>query len=460
MLLIVFQQGDEHLTVEGIVPLAAVVVEEEILLVGLLLRTEQRHGVVHTHGTGGELVGTTERLAPIHEGTHPLETLVVELLQLVEVEFPLEESRLVLPFAQRLLEVALLLDDTDGIDTFVHADRVFPVVAALGIFRVVLDAHSLIGTHVAEHDFLFHATHLGTRLILGVTHLADAIARQIAVGGARIADGHREVAVFISLHRHRSPVLGAVRHIVLAVGSRTVGLRVGIDAEHREVAGLTGPHPVVGLAAELTHRLGNGEYQSQVGEVAIGGGIELVALVERLDFEAQRRVFGLHPFRHGILQRVEQLGTLVARLVLITQLHHLVGNVVLVDHEAHEHVFVRQLLLVGLGIEAVQHVVVLHGGVAADGLEAAMVVGEYQSVGRYHHTRAVAREVDNGVLDGMVAIVEVVVSHLKTFLLHALIDSWRQVVECPHAFVGTRGQERKKVQQDECDTFGRCFSHR
>ena len=96
-----------------------------------------------------------------------------------------------------------------------------------------------------------------------------------------------------------------IGHVVFGIVCRTVCLRVGIDTEDGEVAGLARPHPVVGLTAKLTHRLGNGEDQTHVAEVLIGGGIILVALVERVDVDMQRGVDLLDGVGHGIGQRVD-----------------------------------------------------------------------------------------------------------------------------------------------------------
>ena len=84
-----------------------------------------------------------------------------------------------------------------------------------------------------------------------------------------------------------------IRHIVLTVFGWVIVL-VGIDAEDTEIAGLTWPHPVVGLATELTHRLRHCEDQSQVGEVLIGSGIVAVALIEGVDIHVERGVDALH----------------------------------------------------------------------------------------------------------------------------------------------------------------------
>ena len=71
-----------------------------------------------------------------------------------------------------------------------------------------------------------------------------------------------------------------------------------------------------------------------------------------------------------------------------------------------------------------------------------MVVGEHQSVGRHHNARAIAGEIHNGILQGVVAIIQFVISELEAFSLHGLIHLWRQVVDSPHALVGVDSSRR------------------
>ena len=83
-----------------------------------------------------------------------------------------------------------------------------------------------------------------------------------------------------------------------------------------------------------------------------------------------------------MLQRVNKYCPVVSIVrITLCQCFQLVGDVLLLAHEAHEHILVRQLLFIALGDEAVEHVVVLHGGMTANRLEAAVVVRENQSVG-------------------------------------------------------------------------------
>ena len=74
---------------------------------------------------------------------------------------------------------------------------------------------------------------------------------------------------------------------------------------------------------------------------------------------------------------------------------------------------------------------------------ATVMVGEDESVGRNDHSRAVAREVYYGVHDGIIALVELVVGGGEAITLHLLIDSLRQIVECPHTFIGMGGSARQ-----------------
>ena len=134
---------------------------------------------MNEHGTCRELVGATKGLAEEHPSLGDLHALGIKTLQQGEVELALEETCAVLPLTEQCFKLLLLSDESDGIDTFVHAERVFPVVGRLRIFGVVLDTYSLTGIHVALHDFLLDTAHLSTDGILGVTFL-NTIARQIA----------------------------------------------------------------------------------------------------------------------------------------------------------------------------------------------------------------------------------------------------------------------------------------
>ena len=265
MFLIVLQKSGEHLFVESHVPFVRVVVKLMILLLLVLLRALYLHVALQFESTGRELyiASSCKRLGEVGPGIFHVGTLLVELCKLVEVylvDQVVGSLGCVLPCAKTGFVLALQVDDAYRVDTFVHAEGVLPVVGRAGILAVVLDSYSLVGTHVLLHHFLLHATNLCTWSILGIAHGLDAIAGEVALCCARIAHGHGVVAILIALQRNLCPTLGFVRHVVLAVGCRTIGLRIGINAEYREVASLAGPHPVVCITAKLTHRLRHGEH--------------------------------------------------------------------------------------------------------------------------------------------------------------------------------------------------------
>ncbi len=148
----------------------------------------------------------------------------------------------------------------------------------------------------------------------------------------------------------------------------------------------------------------------------------------------ERLVDGFHRVGHGILQRVEQL--FLARIGLsVEQVGHFAGDVGLILHERHKQVLVGQLLRIALGVETVDHVVVLHGGVGVDGRETAVVIGEDQAVGADHYARAIAAEVDHIVAQSVGCAVELGLTQLESLGPHLLIHGLRQVVERPHALV-------------------------
>ena len=163
-----------HVLVESRVPLCAVVGEA---VVGLrLLAALLWHHSDECERTCVELAGARECLAPYGAEFVGIEALCVEVLHLLEVELALQVAGPLLILLDAVLEVSLLADDAHGVDALVHTERVLPVVGALRILRVVLDAHSLVGTHVAYHHRLLHAAYLGTRSVLSVAHLAYAVA--------------------------------------------------------------------------------------------------------------------------------------------------------------------------------------------------------------------------------------------------------------------------------------------
>ena len=76
-----------------------------------------------------------------------------------------------------------------------------------------------------------------------------------------------------------------------------------------------------------------------------------------------------------------------------------------------------------------------------------MVVGEHKAVGTDDHAGAIAREVHHGLHNGIVGLVKLVVGQRITIALHLLIDCARQIIERPHALVGTSVKHREEGEK-------------
>ena len=88
----------------------------------------------------------------------------------------------------------------------------------------------------------------------------------------------------------------------------------------------------------------------------------------------------------------------------------------------------------------------LYSRVTTNSIETTVVVGEYKTIRRYYYTRAIATEVDDSILDSIVTLIQLLHRQLEAILLHLLIDGCRQVVKCPHTFIGMSTKGAKTHQ--------------
>ena len=181
VLLVVLQEGSEHLLIERHIPFCRVIFKLMILLLLVLLRTLHLHVGLELDGTGRELdiASSGERFREVGPGVFYVCALLVEFGELVEIYLVGEvvgSLGCILPSTETGFVLTLQIHDADRVDTLVHTDGVLPVVGALGVLAVVLDADSLVGTHVLLHHLLLYATNLGTRRILCIAHSLDSVA--------------------------------------------------------------------------------------------------------------------------------------------------------------------------------------------------------------------------------------------------------------------------------------------
>ena len=181
VLLVVLQEGSEHFLIERHIPFCRVIFKLMILLLLVLLRTLHLHVGLELDGTGRELdvASSCERFSEVGPGVLHVCALLVELGELVEIYLVgkiVGCFGCILPSTETGFVLTLQINDADRVDTLVHTDGILPVVGALGVLAVILDAHSLVGTHVLLHHLLLYATNLGTRRILSIAHGLDSVA--------------------------------------------------------------------------------------------------------------------------------------------------------------------------------------------------------------------------------------------------------------------------------------------
>src|SRR5690606_6012080 len=132
--------------------------------------------------------------------------------------------------------------------------------------------------HGIPPDILFGSAYLDAGLVLRFHLLCYPERGEITLCTSRVTDVHGIIALLHASHGDRHDILWPVRYVIDTILGRLV-VPVGIDAEHREVARVAGPHPVVGIAAILSHRRWRGNHQPDIAEDIVD---HLVIFVSRI----------------------------------------------------------------------------------------------------------------------------------------------------------------------------------
>ena len=252
--------------------------------------------------------------------------------------------------------------------------------------------------------------------------------------------------------------LGGVWDVVLTVCRRVV-VCVCINADHAEVAGVTWPHPVVGVATVFANAFGWCRHQANVVVVAVGEDVVLVAVVHGLDVVAQGGVgfvvFSLNRFdllRHGC-------SAFGFRHVVVELGQDAFCHVVDALQETDIEVVDVHFLVLALRPESVRQVIVLWGAEALDGAVRAVVVGQHQTLaGDDLRSAASAVQPNNGVLErSVVDVVNVLGGEAQARLLHVGLVDALQHVQQPHPLVGAGGVQQEQEQRpqggESCHVF-------
>ena len=205
---------------------------------------------------------------------------------------------------------------------------------------------------------------------------------------------------------------------------------------------MSGPHPVVGVAAELADRLGRSSHQTHVAELLDHESEKLVALEERFDLDLHAGILLGEP----VGQRLDVLRRDFLVLLLSGDRRHVADdlgrNVHDLADETHAQPGRRQLLGLRHGPETVLQVVVLDGRKSLDRPEAAVVVGEQKSFGRDDLARATAAEDDDRILQRrLVDAVDLLGGEFAPAFLHVSDVHFLKVGQHPHTLVG-QGRSR------------------
>ncbi len=256
-------------------------------------------------------------------------------------------------------------------------------------------------------------------------------------------------------------VLGLQRDVLLGVGGR-LAVGGGVDAEHREVACVAGPCPVVGVAAKLTHRRGRCAHQADI-------------LVDDMD-EEEILVAVEHGLHRGLVVGAcgsllgdalayvaHGLGAVGLAHVVAKAFQHTSGHILHTNQYRGGEAGVRQLLRHVVGPETVAQVVVLHGRMLLQLAVAAVVVGRDEALvgdnlasAEVRERATLVAEAHNGIFDTvLVNGIDVFGRELEASLLHVGIVLANERKQ-PHALVGAAGggcQHQHRQGQGKDDFF-------
>ena len=264
-----------------------------------------------------------------------------------------------------------------------------------------------------------------------VGDIVDGIRSDVLLRVARETVYHREVALADTARRYLEVTRRTIRHVGLGVGRRLVVGR-SVYAEHRKVASMARPYPVVGVAAELAYRRRRRAHQTHVVEYAVDEQILLVAVIHLLDGCGVALALGLG-------RGDDSLCTLSAGKT--------VGNILHSDKYGHLQALARQLPGARLSPVAVGQIVVVDRRERLYGVVAAMMIGQQQSLGRYDLARAASVEQHDGVFERrLVDRIDILRRETESLRAH-ILDARRDQRRQPHALVGNGRRADRYGQQ-------------
>ncbi len=182
------------------------------------------------------------------------------------------------PGFQRGLFLFFAADDIQVLECKFLTLPLLPAIGAAGVLVGVFQLDGRVGAHGFPHQVLADGAGIDADAV-GGDHLFELGSSLVALRTAWITHDHGEVIFLRAFERNFQALGRTVGHVVDIVVGRHVVL-VSVNAEHREVAGVAGPHPVVGLTAEFAHRGRRSTHETDVTICAVYDQVIDVVIVE------------------------------------------------------------------------------------------------------------------------------------------------------------------------------------
>ena len=227
-----------------------------------------------------------------------------------------------------------------------------------------------------------------------------------------------------------------VRHILRGIfGRRTV--RSGVDAEHREVTRMPGPHPVIGIPSELADRTGRSPHQAHIPIHLLHKEQILVSSKKILDLDLLTLPIELRLALDLLHGSKYTLGPALLTHRIVQLRKNPIRYIFDPPDKSYGQSGSRNLLLVGHRPETILQVVVLYTAVLLNRPIPAVVVGQHQSALGDHTRRTSASENHNGILQGRtVGPIDILRRKFQPLGLHILDIQLLQIGQQPHSLVG------------------------
>ena len=280
---------------------------------------------------------------------------------------------------------------------------------------------------------------------------------EIFLSASRKTENHGEIAFLHTFGGNPQETARMVRNIFFADFGRFIVLP-GIDTENREVTGVARPHPVVGVASELSDRRRRSTDQTHVPELLVDEKEVLVAIVHRFDtgLETLPCSFGFLADDVRIVLH-DRIPPGFGHRAFSESGKDSLGHILHPLENLHGQTRIGQLLVPAHRPETILEVVMFDTRMALYLGISAMMIGEQKTVRGDDFARATSAEEHDCILQGgLIDTVDVLGAELESLGLHvtySLADKgWK-----PHSVIrpgDAQGQHQKRT-----DCHKEVFSH-